>query len=1125
MHRRFLRAASFVLTLLLSLNVFFTACSPDTQDPGAQDPGAGQPAPEEPGGGADQPGTDPEPPGETPEPYPDALFEGRLPAASAVGMRAEYLGTAGRTLPEVSDGGLPRYPRYGVTLEGASQEEKQAILDENASLVASSSAYDGMDEEGNLLLGGSPTGRKLYKHTAAAGLYEGDVDDSEPALVKRLTYRSRARGNLITGLYAPAGEVVRVELSESDLAATGGLTVYIGQVFSGGGGNDIAVGRDFNRMPALSNAMTVTEPTAFVGSFFGGPVYVRPRNAGAEFSVTITGAVAYSHYILGYTTEREFARNAASSAPYFDLEVWEDGVRHSGPKTRAERFDYAQLTAAAVLWDKIALVSNKVPAGSPGDGGIVFLYDPFVRAGSMVALVGAYSVNCPLYCLTAALDEESAVDDPSDAFWGCVHEFNHHFQRYGFAPGDEVTNNALSLVEYSLFTRVSARRRLGNADEGSYAVGWNRYANPSWSLRQTLAAEEKNNGLDGYANLLHAFGQEAFIRAAQNGGGSGGADAWFAAVCDATGCDMTYYFTEILHQTVSPEVLSEYADRDLPMFVPAASIYQTGRADPAGGGAFCRTAQPYGVAEGEPFTFDLRGSVVLPEGFSFTIRRVTQPAHGTLEEEGDGVYTYTPAAGEKESGDIFVTLSLQKTDGAFAAEDVTLVLGFREQPGAPGLLERTVYTYAEGNMYASAQAAYEAGYAGYETADVQANVNRVQNGNAEIWEPQPSQNAVMELCGKFRVEQSGRYRVALRGRRSAALYLSEDGQNYVLAAALRNDTNSAAFDLTNAGHYADRTFAKGQWVYFKAVLLVTYGGSFIGVGLGRFDGDEAQVGYLSAVRAGYERESFGSDYFYRHEYAYEGIPSGKGTLVSARYSAWDENYGIGNLFDGNDANFIHSDRTPVSAENPFEVVADLGRTVHADTFTIYGEASRAYQPKNFRLYGGGSPEALELLAEVTDAPRTGNDVVVSFEERDLRFYKLVVTDTWDDRIGYLAYRCAEFSYALPGGSLHSPSEERFVYRGGWQAESSFAPFGHVYVGENASLEFAFTGTRFAVFADGAAANDFEVLVDGAPVAAVSAGGAAAEDPAYLSALLPAGEHTVTLRGKTPFRIAAVALWP
>ena len=41
-----------------------------------------------------------------------------------VGFSAEYLGTVSRRLPGVSDGGLSRYPKYGVTLSGG---EKQRI--------------------------------------------------------------------------------------------------------------------------------------------------------------------------------------------------------------------------------------------------------------------------------------------------------------------------------------------------------------------------------------------------------------------------------------------------------------------------------------------------------------------------------------------------------------------------------------------------------------------------------------------------------------------------------------------------------------------------------------------------------------------------------------------------------------------------------------------------------------------------------------------------------------------------------------------------------------------------------------------------------------------------------------
>ena len=125
------------------------------------------------------------------------------------------------------------------------------------------------------------------------------------------------------------------------------------------------------------------------------------------------------------------------------------------------------------------------------------------------------------------------------------------------------------------------------------------------------------------------------------------------------------------------------------------------------------------------------------------------------------------------------------------------------------------------------------------------------------------------------------------------------------------------FDLSDASHYTDAFYEKGQWVYFRAVLLVSDARSFIGVGLGRFDGEEVSVGYLTAYRASYEREPFETEYFAPRTYGYDYIcvrPS-RGTLVSAQYRPWDESYAIGNLFDEDDGNFIHSDRSDISPDS------------------------------------------------------------------------------------------------------------------------------------------------------------------------------------------------------------------
>ena len=86
-----------------------------------------------------------------------------------------------------------------------------------------------MDSTGKLYLNGTYTGNNLYKHSASVGLYGGDVADSEPAVIKKIIISSpRLIGNYLTGLYAPAGEVIKIEISQADLDRTGGLDVIIG---------------------------------------------------------------------------------------------------------------------------------------------------------------------------------------------------------------------------------------------------------------------------------------------------------------------------------------------------------------------------------------------------------------------------------------------------------------------------------------------------------------------------------------------------------------------------------------------------------------------------------------------------------------------------------------------------------------------------------------------------------------------------------------------------------------------------------------------------------------------------------------------------------------------------------
>ena len=342
---------------------------------------------------------------------------------------------------------------------------------------------------------------------------------------------------------------------------------------------------------------------------------------------------------------------------------------------------------------------------------------------------------------------------------------------------------------------------------------------------------------------------------------------------------------------------------------------------------------------------------------------------------------------------------------------------------------------------------------------------------------------------------------------------------------MTNPANDVKFDQTNENNYKDYMFSKGQWVYFKEVLLITSDRSFVGLGIGMFDGDNVNVSYLHAYRNSYYKEEFDSDYFYSRNYTYNyREESGKQTLISANYRPWDNTKPIDLLFDEDDTNWIHSDRSDISADNPFEITVDLGDTMRANRFTIYGEPTRQYQPKDFVLYGGTDPENMEPIATVTNSVRENNNVAADFAEREIRYYKLVVTDTWaiGQNYRYIAFRCAKFSLFYDGGTLLSPDENIFAYKGGWKLSNRFSTFGHLYEGENATAEFTFTGSRFAIFS--CEAEDFDSF-DGEPAGTAKIDGSGNDTKmAYLSDTLAEGEHRVTIRSKTRFNIDSVVLW-
>ncbi|MCH5179603.1 MAG: M60 family metallopeptidase [Erysipelotrichales bacterium] len=1039
----------------------------------------------------------------TPEPDipPEILYEQleiKNPTNTHVGQTMKVIGNVERTIPEVSNEGLTRYPTYGTSLPNITDNEKDAILSEDQLLRASSTTYDSMDKDGNYYLNSVATGKKLYKHTASENMYYGSVSDDEPAVIKEIQINPRPLGNYITGLYAPAGEIIKIEISDDDLKATGGLSVLIGQTSQNNEKNNIWKARnDFCRMPYIVNEMSVTSTISYVGYALGGPIYISPKlNNGHSFKVTISGAVEYPHFIYGYTTEEEFEAMKGLSAPYFDFEIWDNAVRHSGSK-RYVNMDYKNLMLVSKLWMNIVKTSKQVPTGSNSNIGITFLYDPFIAAGAAVAFVGRNWCNLPPDWITSSLDYEAFT---SNGMWGTIHEYNHHFQRYGFAPGDEVTNNAINLLSYINYTNISSKR----SESDSTLTDWNAYTDPSRSLRETIKKSQEGtpiSSLNAYADIIHTFGVDTFIKATQLGNRQGGVDVWYRALSEATGYDMTYYFEEMLHQTISLDVKTEYQSRNLPVFVPVASLYQTGRSYFVNNQElFVETVKPFQIKYGKEFMIDLENHLHVPSGFSYTIEEISEPEFGTLEKASANVYKYIPDIEHQSSGKIKVKISLEHA--TINTPDVTLTLEFKQEYAG---LDAIKYIYSS-KKYTTIDDAIANNFEGYESkTELNKYYSTFMNGIA------PNMIGVIE--GKIYIPEDGEYVICFRSDRG----------NHVLYTAINSpdvtekiDSSSKNNNFVSEGDHVLRfNLHEGDYLYFKEYITSSSNSdAYMELGWSKIEeGKTPNVvsipsKYLMNTNYNYEKYGFTFEEKYKRTYETSSILADKSkqSIVDCNYAPWGDSYKIENVIDGNDNTSFHSVNGKLISSEPFTLTIDLGDNYDCDTLYITGyDRAERHMPITFKLYGGTSLDEMELLGDYVNHPFENRNMTVKFDLTKIRYYRLVVTDT--DTHRYVAI--SEINMGLDFKGIEQSPDVATYYNFKINYET-LSTYGHVIEGDG-YLIYSFSGTQFGLFT--IQNNDciIEIEIDNGKTIEINLAQSSSKKLTYISELLSSGEHTIKIK--------------
>lgn len=940
-----------------------------------------------------------------------------------VGVSYEILGTVERHLPIVSSGGLSSYPIYNgqpITDEVLGK----AVYDENKTLIPSSTTYDAIDNEGNLLLNGVRTGNKLYKHTASIGMYGNsaltdrslsDVSDSEKAVIKKISvYDNKPLVNYLTGLYAPAGEVVKVEISNESLEAAGGsFYIFIGLTTSRTAGSDL-VNVPYNRMPLIQSKFEIKNNVSYVGSFLGGPIYIIPKIQ-CNFEAVISGAVEYLHYIDGVTNEAEFNRLLNTTAPYFDSETYDRGVRFSGPRysiypTSADSnitpLTYDNIVKVTKMWEQFSITSNKFPKGNDPRSDITMYFDTYIRmaGASAVAIVGRDYSNLPLSWMRLSLDYNSFM---TSGGWGPIHEFNHHYQKFGANDNNnEVTNNVVNYIEYILFTRITEYRDYLNLSHGygldsHYGIEYyNKYLNTTTAL----------NTENGYGMLLQNIGPLAMIEVAKMQGQSStfatNADEFYKALTKTLKMDFTYLIESVWHLSLSQSVVSEMKAYGYPMYIPIGSYYSSSfkYVDNLGNTMLeSKHALPFIVPS--DFTFDLVNDINTLSGYNVIINRISSPEHGTLTRLNNGLYRYCSSDKQIDSFDVEVTI-------VGPSYNQKVIISYDLNPIATGI-EKIVYKF-DTKIYSKIEDAIDANFKG--ASLITRNYMHEVNGVSGVQSGQ-----IVEVLGKFEITETADYNVTyMGGRGSSVMYGSVNNtDNYVKIGNITINQSGYMFGGTATSHLK-MSLNKGDVLYYKLYLLATSNNASLKIGLSKTDNVrdvvdvpnelfKGQYTYLNEITpVNYELRNIVQREYYKDIF---DVDTSLFEVTSPNFVPWNNSYTLDKIFDDDDSTYAHSQSGVTISENaPIDLIIDAKKQYLFNIMVLYGANSNKSQlPITFDFYISDDGQNYNLVKNYINLPVTTNSSIkLSFEKPIVtRFIKFHITETNPQ---YLALSNIKFGY-------------------------------------------------------------------------------------------------------------------
>jgi hypothetical protein len=279
---------------------------------------------------------------------------------------------------------------------------------------------------------------------------------------------------------------------------------------------------------------------------------------------------------------------------------------------------------------------------------------------------------------------------------------------------------------------------------------------------------------------------------------------------------------------------------------------------------------------------------------------------------------------------------------------------------------------------------------------------------------------------------------------------------------------------------------------------------------------------------------FVSDYLYTrdYDYSYDGVVTYnvKQELVKDQTkfeSGW--NHELEYLFNDDNSNYAHSSYEP-TVNRPVTIAAKLEKQITANRLIFDGShnSENKYLPKDFKIWVSTNGSDWKLACDVTNSKLSedGWQVVADFNDMyTFSYYKFEITATHKEYIALRKIILQKVILEIDNGKQITPDNDMFTYNGDWTTESTFATFGHAFVGEkDATVEFEFEGTRLGILSVAGLGTNFKVEIDGVAVSSVELVENTGVGASFISDLLKDGKHTVKITCLDTTNIDSIVIW-